>query len=176
MTDTQEENMNETKDYFSKLITQLGLEAELQARNERNTIYLHVKTNDPGRIIGRKGQTLNALQHLLNSILLNQKKTFPKVLIDVQGPEEHKRRELAVRKNDNKSEKLGLQILDAVKEVKRWGEEVTLPRMSLKEFQFVQSTLKDDSEVEVSCHDEQGSDAKKVVEVIKQINDNADVA
>ena len=164
MTDSQEENMTQTKDLFSKFITPLGLEAELQARNERNTIYLHVKTNDPGRIIGRKGQTLNALQHLLNSVLLNQKKTFPKVLIDVQGPEEHKRKDVAVRKNNNQSEKLRLQALDAVKEVIRWGEEVTLPLMSIKEFQMVQSTLKDDSEVEVSCYDdEQGSDAKKVI-------------
>ncbi len=142
-----DEYLQQAESNFKQLVSLLGLSAELQSKNERNTIYLHVKTNEPGRIIGRKGQTLNALQHLLNSILLNQKKVFPKVLIDVEGNNEEKKK--PVPRPSKKTDTLQSQILDAAKEVKRWGEDVTLVKLTRHDLKQVASVIKDDRELEV---------------------------
>ncbi len=48
-------------------------------------VFLDVKTEDSGRLIGRQGQTLSDLQYLTNRMLFQQDQTSPKVLIDVGG-------------------------------------------------------------------------------------------
>ncbi len=151
MTVSNDEYLQQAESNFRQLVSLLGLSAELQSKSERNTIYLHVKTDDPGRIIGRKGQTLNALRHLLNSILLNQKKVFPKVLIDVEGNNEEKKK--SVPRQNKRSEALQSQILDAVKEVKRWGEDVTLAKFTRHDLKQITAIIKDDRELEVFIDD-----------------------
>ena len=148
--------LEQTSNNFDRMISMLGLVAKIEARSENDLIYLSVKTEDPGRLIGRNGQTLNALQHLLNGILLNKNKKFPKVLIDVEGCQDKRvspRRERQGPKQESNLKRTQQQALDAAKEVKRWGEKVTLQRVKKTELDIILRTLQDDKEIEVVSSD-----------------------
>ncbi len=158
-----------TRSNFHTMIKLLGLGATISVRAENDLIYLNVVTEDPGRLIGRKGQTLNAIQHLLNGILLTQEKTFPKVVIDVEGFNETKEPRRKPATENKIQDRVRLQALEAVKEVKRWGEDVMLPNMSQDDCLLIQKILADESEVTTSL----GSpDSNKMNRVIVQLKRN----
>lgn len=67
------------------LIGNLGLNAEVKAEAQGNKILLTVSSSDAGRIIGRKGQTLEALQFILSRMLLKGEEVFPRIALDIDG-------------------------------------------------------------------------------------------
>ena len=60
------------------------------------------------------------------------------------------------------------QALDASKEVKKWGESVTLPPMNSHDRRIVHMTLKDDIEVTSESREEGDSNMKKIVISLKK--------
>jgi len=68
---------------LEQLLKLLGFEATVEEHRLDDGIFLDVKTDDSGRLIGRQGQTLSDLQYLTNRLLFQQDQTVPKVMIDV---------------------------------------------------------------------------------------------
>ncbi|MEA2013380.1 MAG: KH domain-containing protein [Verrucomicrobiota bacterium] len=140
---------------LTKMINYLGLDATVSSELKKNNLVLKITSDDPGRIIGRKGQTLHSIQLILSRItrLDDQEEQMPRLILDVDGyqkEEKTKRKaETIVHQElpDEERERLEQQALDAAKEVKRWGEEVALPPMHGKERRIIHMTLKDDPEV-----------------------------
>lgn len=175
------EQLDITTENFNQLTSLLGLAAEVNAKTDDKSIFLNVKTEDPGRLIGRNGQTLNSLQHLLNGILLNKGKSFPRVLIDVVSSGEENKRPPSRRNNADRKqgsnqgsdqgsnpEKLRTQALDAAKEVKRWGEDVTLPSMNVEEIKEVMSILSSDNQLELAEVNGAKPNTKRVTVKLKE--------
>jgi spoIIIJ-associated protein len=52
-----------------KLLTTMGLEAEVVAAEDEERVTLEVRGPETGLVIGKKGQTLDALQYLVNKIV-----------------------------------------------------------------------------------------------------------
>ncbi|MBA7617994.1 hypothetical protein ES703_25313 [subsurface metagenome] len=50
-----------------------------------STITLNVEGDDPGILIGRRGQTLSCLQYLVRIIIGHQEKVWVPIVIDVEG-------------------------------------------------------------------------------------------
>ena len=67
------------------MLDYLGLNAELKAEVTENQLALKIKSTEPGRIIGRKGQTLDSLQLLLNRIMFKGDEDCPRISIDIDG-------------------------------------------------------------------------------------------
>ena len=160
-------DLEQTQSNFERMISMLGLVANISAKMENESIHLSVKTDDPGRLIGRNGQTLNALQHLLNGILLNKKKKFPRVLIDVEGYQDKRRSAADRAKPGTGKGQILRRALDAAKEVKKWGETVTLSRVNETEYNAVFQELKNDHEIEVVKTERDGSGTYKVIIQLK---------
>jgi spoIIIJ-associated protein len=59
-------------DTLRKLLSAMGVEAEVVATEDAERITLEVKGPETGLVIGKKGQTLDALQYLVNKILGKQ--------------------------------------------------------------------------------------------------------
>lgn len=147
----------------------LGLNAELKVEEKNSKIAIKILSEDAGRIIGRKGQSLESLQMLLNRMLFNKDTEFPRVILDIDGyagfrndsfdKTEEKRASRYSRSpnpheeseeypgNDENDDILRQQALDAAKEVKRWGDPVTLSRMNARDRRIIHITLQDDSEI-----------------------------
>ena len=47
----------------------LGLDAEVRGGEKNEKISLKINSKEPGRIIGRNGQTLDCMQYLLNLMM-----------------------------------------------------------------------------------------------------------
>jgi spoIIIJ-associated protein len=60
----------------------MGLEVTLQIRQERETLYIRIEGDKSGLLIGRRGQTLDALQYLLTRIINRKGPDKIKVVLD----------------------------------------------------------------------------------------------
>ncbi|PIR49061.1 hypothetical protein COU80_01460 [Candidatus Peregrinibacteria bacterium CG10_big_fil_rev_8_21_14_0_10_55_24] len=88
------------------LFTFLDLSCDrIDVGEEEDFIRVDIVASDPSRIIGWHGETLNALQHLVKSIVRSQKKLerSPFIVLDVDGyrrAQEDKVRRIAEQKAD----------------------------------------------------------------------------
>ena len=108
--DTQTKESQNSKNVFNTIISLLGQKAEISDKYTGKHIVLNVTTEEPGRLIGRKGIALNSITHLMNLMLKRESPEHPHVIIDVHGIGEDKRerpprkekRERAPRKDNRK--------------------------------------------------------------------------
>src|ERR1700744_752392 len=105
------------KAILEEVLKLLGFQATVEEHALDDGIFLDVKTDDSGRLIGRQGQTLSDLQYVINRMLFQQDQNSPKVLIDVGGYRA-KAREALVQKAQAAAEK-----------VRRWGDIVEMEPM-----------------------------------------------
>ena len=114
-------------------------------------ILLEVKTDDPGRLIGRQGQTLTQLQYIVNRMLFHKDQSAPKVIVDV-GDYRTQAREALVKKAQAAAEK-----------VRRWGDVVELEPLSAFDRRIIHNALKDDPTVETHSVEVEGTDRKVIL-------------
>jgi spoIIIJ-associated protein len=73
----------ETKRLTQEILTRMGLEFTLSAVKERDTIYVQIEGDEAGSVlIGRSGQTLDAVQYLLTRILSRTGLGKTKIVLD----------------------------------------------------------------------------------------------
>lgn len=129
----------------------LGFTATIEEHNLDEGLLLEVKTDDPGRLIGRQGQTLADLQYLLNRMIFQQDSQAPKVLVDVGGYRSQARDSLVVKAKE------------AAEKVRRWGDVVELEPMSAFDRRVIHNALKDDPGVETHSVEVEGTDKKAIL-------------
>lgn len=84
-----QEKMEQIKGNVSKtlatMLDYLGLEASLKVEEKGSRLAVLISSEEAGRIIGRKGQTLEGLQLLLNRMMFNADTDCPKISLDIDG-------------------------------------------------------------------------------------------
>ena len=162
---------NEYKEQILQILVRmfdyLTLNGDFKIEEKNSRISVVISSDNAGRIIGRKGQTLESLQLLVNRMMFKQDENCPHITLDIDGyaagdrenkeengeenaaKGEYRRRPR--RSNDdsprNTVEQLEKQARDYAKEVKRWGEPVKLPEMNAHDRRIIHITLKDDPDV-----------------------------
>lgn len=77
--------MNQTpRDVLDTILGHLGFVAEIEEQLRDGHLILQIRTNEPDRLIGRREETLESLQFLVNRILLSQNREAPRVVVDVE--------------------------------------------------------------------------------------------
>ena len=140
-----------SKATLEKLLELLGFPATVEEHSLEEGILLDVKTDDPGRLIGRQGQTLSDLQYITNRLLFQQDQSAPKVMVDVGGYR-IQAREALVKK-----------AKDAADKVRRWGDVVELEPLSAFDRRIVHQALKDDPDIETHSVEVEGTDKKAIL-------------
>jgi spoIIIJ-associated protein len=83
------EKMEEIKAKVSKtlatMLDYLALDAKLKIEDKGSKLAVIIASEDAGRIIGRKGQTLESLQLLLNRMMFNAEPDCPRIVLDIDG-------------------------------------------------------------------------------------------
>ena len=160
---------NEYKDQIIKVLAKmfdyLALNGDFKVEEKGQRIGVAIASENAGRIIGRKGQTLESLQLLINRMMFKLDEECPHITLDIDGyaagdrenrtgdeegnagRKEYSRRPRRDDNSRNSVEQLEKQAKDAAKEVKRWGEPVKLPEMNAHDRRIIHITLKDDPEV-----------------------------
>ena len=139
------------KEVLEKILASLGFPATVEEHKMDDGIFLDVKTEDSGRLIGRQGQTLADLQYITNRILFQQDQSAPKVMVDVGGYRSQARETLVKRAKD------------AADKVRRWGDAVELEPMNAFDRRIVHQALKDDPDVETSSVEVDGTEKKALL-------------
>jgi spoIIIJ-associated protein len=129
----------------------LGFEATVEEHLLEEGPLLEIKTDDAGRLIGRKGQTLVALQYLTNRLIFQQDQTAPKVLIDVANYRTQAREALIAKAKE------------AAEKVRRWGDIVELEPLNGFDRFIVHHALKDDPTVETHSIEVEGTNKKAIL-------------
>ena len=77
--------LRESKDRLTRMVSLLGFEADITAADLDGVITLNLKTEEAGRLIGRKGHCLQSLELLLDRMLRKQHETCPPLEIVIDG-------------------------------------------------------------------------------------------
>ena len=106
--ETKTQECEKSKRVFETIITLLGQKAEISHKYTGKNIVLNVTSEDPGRLIGRRGIALNSITHLMNLVLKREDSDHPHVVIDVKGLGEEKSERgnrKDKRRNNNRNDK-----------------------------------------------------------------------
>src|SRR5271168_1623682 len=139
------------KAILEELLRLLGFEATVEEHPLEDGVFLDVKTEDSGRLIGRQGQTLADLQYITNRLLFQQDSGSPKVMVDVGGYRAQAREALVKRAQE------------AADKVRRWGDAVELEPMNAFDRRIVHQALKDDPDVETHSVEVDGTEKKALL-------------
>ena len=133
----------EAQEILASMLQLLSFQAKLSSTFEKETIRIHMQCEDAGRLIGRRGSTVNEIQFLLNRILQRRHKPVPRIFLDVDGPQEVQQAQ----------EKINSELLNQAKskadQVRRWGESVELGSFKAEDCKILQDFFARDKELEV---------------------------
>ena len=82
-------------EFLAGLLKAIGLEAEIDATVEGNSAFVDVTGESLGILIGRRGQTLDALQELARTAVQRRLRARVRLLVDVEGYRARRRASLA---------------------------------------------------------------------------------
>jgi spoIIIJ-associated protein len=92
---TPEETGDAAREFLEGLVGSMGLEAEVAVELESDRAVVDVTGDDLGLLIGRRGQTLDALQELVRAAVQRRLKARARLLVDVEGYRARRRASLA---------------------------------------------------------------------------------
>lgn len=128
--------------FLTEVSRAMGVESSVRIVEEPEVLRVELSGADAGILIGRHGQTLDALQLLTNLVALRAGEG-PRVIVDAEGY--RKRREEAVRR----------MALRAAEQVRRSGRKVLLEPMAPHERRVVHMALASNPHVTTSSEGEE---------------------
>lgn len=130
---TLEEQSRESLALLSQILALMGEKTEVRvAASDAEGIELEVKGDGSGILIGRHGQTLDALEYLINRLLARRFKDAAPILIDTESYRARRRQQL---------ERMALSMGE---QAKRENKRVTLEPMPPRDRRIIHLALKDD--------------------------------
>ena len=121
--------------FLRRVLDELDLEAQIRITEKPDEIYAEISGEDLGIFIGRRGQTIDAVEYLASIAVFPEPHERKHVEIDAEGYKERRRRQI---------ERVALR---KAQEAARRGKPVQLTPMTPAERKIVHVTLKSRSDV-----------------------------
>lgn len=129
--------MSQAKGVLEGILERMSMETEVNSEMMDQAVYLDIKGTCSGLLIGKQGQTLDALQFLVNKIVNRQRPHGSKIEIIVDTEK------YRLRKREQFREK----TLKKSRQAKKTNKPVSFPPMPPYERRLVHMILADDREV-----------------------------
>ncbi len=124
------------KELLDTILGFLGFVVQIEEmQNEAGGLVLQIYTEESARIIGHDGETLEAIQFLLNRLIQSKDKDAPKVMVDC----EHYR--------SMREDKIVQRVRELAERVRATGRSLQLEPMNSYERRIVHNAFKDDPDV-----------------------------
>ncbi|MFL6012783.1 MAG: RNA-binding cell elongation regulator Jag/EloR [Gaiellaceae bacterium] len=128
----------DVRSLMERIAYELGVHCEVDVREDEAGVRVECHGDDVGALIGRFGQTIDAVQYLITAIVARREGERIEVTIDAEGYRERRREML---------ERLAIRSAERARET---GEPVELDPMSSVERKIVHLRLQDVADVETS--------------------------
>lgn len=127
-----------SKEFLRKIVHTMNLEATIEVKRDKNILNIDIVGIDPeekGIIIGKRGNTLDAMQYLLSIFVNKEEEDYIKVILDIEGY--RKKREITLTRLAQKMAQKAIATKVKVK----------LEPMNPYERRIIHSTLQDYKEI-----------------------------
>lgn len=124
------------QELLEEIADSLGLDADVRIEQSDGTLTGCIEGEDVGLFIGRRGQTIDAVQHLAQRIVFHGGSPDARVVIDADGYRERR------------AETLRSIALDAAEEALRSAQAIELDPMPASERRIVHEYLRERGDVE----------------------------
>lgn len=121
--------LQKTTNLLKTILSSMGFEVEIQAKEKDQFISVNLEGSDLGALIGRRGETLDSLQYLINLAVNKNQEQRRKIIIDVEGYRQRREETLF---------KLALRLAD---KAKQRGRNVVLEPMNSQERRIIHTAL-----------------------------------
>jgi spoIIIJ-associated protein len=151
----------QAQEILEQILTHMGEAAQVGARQDDDRITLSIESPDAGLLIGKQGQTLEALQYLVSKILAKKSRKKVRLVIDIES--------YRARHNEALTQ-LALKYGD---KVKRTGKPITLNPMNPHDRRIVHLALQGDAKIKTLSRGE-GLYKKVVVYPVRKKTEQED--
>ena len=121
--------------FLKEVTEQMGLVVDVTAKANEDSVLLNIQGKDSGTIIGKRGQTLDAIQYLTSLVVNKDQDNYIKVVVDAENYRSKREKTL---------EKLANRLADKVVKTKR---SVRLEPMNPYERKVIHATLQSNPRV-----------------------------
>ena len=80
--------------FLSQILKHMGLDVELDVTMKERQIYINLKGKNMGLLIGKRGQTLDSLQYLVNLVVNKNDQQYIGVMLDTENYRKRRRETL----------------------------------------------------------------------------------
>lgn len=140
--ETSASMLPQAQEILEQLLEKMDESGKVAGSQEDDRIILNIETEDAGLLIGKQGQTLEAIQYLITKILAKKSRRKVRITIDVES----------YRARHN--EALVQLALKNGDKVKRSGKSITLNPMNPHDRRIVHLTLQTDKELKTMSRGE----------------------
>lgn len=134
---------------LKEILTRMGVDAKVEANYVDGSTHLNILTDSPALLIGKHGQTLDAIERILNCIVNKVSLAKKRVFVDTEGYRERREERLIEMAN---------QVADKVRYT---GRDVVLAPMSARDRRVIHVALKADEIV--STYSQGEGDMRRVI-------------
>lgn len=132
LTDAEE---HEALTFLREITDKMGLSLEFRLKTGEDVVFIEMSGKDSGTVIGKRGQTLDAIQYLTSLAVNKDSEKYIKVVIDAENYRSKRQKTL---------EQLALRLAGKVKRTKKY---VRLEPMNPYERKIIHATLQHDADV-----------------------------
>ncbi|MBF0389813.1 MAG: Jag N-terminal domain-containing protein [Desulfamplus sp.] len=133
--DVSEEAMQIGRETLQKMVALITDDATVTAKSDEDRLLLKVEGGNSGVLIGRRGQTLEAMQYLTDKIINRYSESRVRLKVDIEGYMETRKANLKT---------LAYKMAD---KAKKTGKPATINQMTAQDRRIIHLTLKDDTRV-----------------------------
>lgn len=123
------------KSFLTEIAVNMGLKVDVTAILKDRQLNVDVKGNDIGVLIGKRGQTLDSLQYLVNLVVNKGDAPYINVILDTENYRQRRK------------ETLEALAINLAKKVKTTRKSVVLEPMSSNERRIIHAVLQNDKHV-----------------------------
>ena len=139
---------------LKEMLSRMGIDAEVESNFVDGSTHLNITTDSPALLIGKHGQTLDAIERLLNCIVNKASLVKRRVFVNTEGYRERREERLI---------EMAQQVAEKVRYTDR---EVVLAPMSARDRRIIHVALKGDGVV--STYSQGEGEMRRVVVTTQQ--------
>lgn len=134
-TEVSDENVTLGKEALQKIVDFISTDAVISVNHNDGNLVYEVSGGETAVLIGKRGQTLEAMQYLVEKIINKQNEQRVRVQVDIEG---------YLQKQRQRLENLALRLSE---KVKKTGKPVTVGQFNAHDRRVIHVALKEDREV-----------------------------